>query len=346
MNSRSATRALAVVLLVAGAGLAVPNPGRAATIESGWWSRGNTGSAINQPPAPPVVAPAPLPAPPAPPNTEGGLQVAALPDGALSIAAVRVDQELTSITLRVAPNGDANGMSANLAACAAATPWVPATNGPWDAKPVVACDLINGGGSVAGIRSEDGSTWTFPVGPLANDGKTDVVIVPLANSEVAQGFAAPFQLVFMPPTAADLVIASVTPEVAPTDDSFGADDSATDSGAIDGAGFSSFDPTFAAGSGAGATAPLVTPALDEADQAPVRPAFAAVPGRDNDSQLLGAAMVLLALGLFYWASRQATPPIHSLVGAHVGREIPVGEPQLGGLGQFKRARVGRPPALQ
>ena len=84
-------------------------------------------------------------------------------DGAFAVAAVRVDQELTSLTLRVAPNGDANGMSAQLVACMAVTPWTPVAGGDWDAKPVVACDLINGGGSVAGIRAEDGSSWTFPV---------------------------------------------------------------------------------------------------------------------------------------------------------------------------------------
>src|SRR5687768_13180887 len=123
--SRPFVRAFAVLAIVVGGLLMLPSASQAAAIEYGWWWRGNTGSSP-QTPALPVVAapqvtlPAEPPPPPAPPGTEGGLQVAALPDGASAVLAVRVDQELTSLTLRVAPNGDANGMNAKLAACAAA----------------------------------------------------------------------------------------------------------------------------------------------------------------------------------------------------------------------------------
>lgn len=346
MTTRRATRAVAIALLLLGASLLGSAPSHAATIESGWWWKANAGNSPEAPavpvvPAPGVTTPVPAPAPPTPPNAEGGLQVAALQDGAFAVAAVRVDQELTSLTLRVAPNGDANGMSAQLVACMAVTSWTPVAGGEWDKKPVVACDLINGGGSVAGIRAADGLSWTFPVAPLANEGKTDVVIVPLANSELGAGFATPFQLVFVPPTLNDIVAAPAQAPVA--DDTASSDDTATDSTDL-GTDFSTFDPTFA--SGTGSSAPVVSPALDEREQAPVLPRFAAATKPDNGSQLLGAAMVMLGLGLFYGASRQTTPPIRSLVGTSVGREIPVSEPQLGGLGRFARVRTGKPPSLQ
>ncbi len=348
MNRTWAIRLTAVVVLLAGVVLLTPTASRAATIESGWWSRLNTGSRVEQSPAPPLDLPAPPPAPPEPPNAEGGLQVAALPDGALSIAAVRVDQELTSLTLRVAPDGDANGESARLVACAAVSPWVPVLGGPWDAKPMVACDVINGGGSVAGIRSDDGSFWTFPVAPLASEGGTDVVILPLATSDAADGAVVPFQLVFVPPAASDLVIAPSSDQPDGAGDAGGGagesfEDSFTDSSTDTFSDSSTFDPSFAAGGAA--NTPVVSPALNDDEQAPVLPRFAAATARDTASQVVGAAMVLLALGLFFMVARQPTPPIHTLVGANVGREIPAVKPQLGGLGRFVTARVGRPPAL-
>jgi hypothetical protein len=343
---RRLVRLLGVVAILGGASLVGPTASHAATIESGWWWKANTGTSPEVPavpvvPAPQVTLPVAPPAPPVPPNAEGGLQVAALQDGAFAVAAVRVDAELTSITLRVAPNGDANGMNAKLVACTAVTPWTPVAGGEWDTKPVVACDLINGGGSVAGIRSQDGSSWTFPVAPLADDGKTDVVIVPLSTSDVAAGVATPFQLVFVPPTSNDLVIdTSATPA---TDESATPDDSADTTGDF-GADYSSFDPTFAAGSGT--SSPVVSPALGQTDQAPVLPRYAAATKPDNGSQILGAVVVVFGLALLYGASRQTTPPIHPLVGGSVGREIPVAELQPGGLGRFVRPRSGKPPSLQ
>ncbi len=341
---RRTARLVGVLAVVAGASLVGPNQSRAATIETGWWWKANTGTSPEAPalpvvPAPNVTLPVAPPAPPVPPNADAGLQVAALQDGAFSVAAVRVDQELTSITLRVAPNGDANGMNAKLVACTAVTAWKPVAGGEWDTKPVVACDLINGGGSVAGIRSPDGSSWTFPVAPLADDGKTDVVIVPLATSDLAPGFATPFQLVFVPPTASDLVVAAPAPGEAgtPSDD---ASETASDVSSS----YSSFDPTFASGSGG--SAPVVSPALGQKEQAPVLPRYVAATEPDNGSQLFGAAMVIAGLALLYGASRQETPPIRPLVGGGIGREIPATEPQTGGLGRFARPRSGKPPSLQ
>ncbi len=335
MINRPVLRGGAVLLVLVGACLIAPSASRAATIESGWWWRANTGSTVDAPPAPPTGLPAAAPAPPAPPNAEGGLQVAALPDGALAVAAVRVAEELTSITLRVAPNGDANGAEALLVACAAAGPWEPATGGPWSAKPVVACDLINGGGSVAGVRASDGSAWTFPVAPLADDGRTDVVIVPLATSNVAPGVVVPFQLVFVPPAAGDLVVATVTAEP-PTDE-------VTDEEFVDDA--VSFDPSGVFGGDLSGAAPLVRPALGVSEQAPLLPAFVSQPAEeDNASQVVGAALVLLGIAALLWASRQPTPAVVSLVRG--GREVPGVAPQVGGLGRFARAREGRPPPLQ
>lgn len=336
--TRWGLRAFGLVAFVIGATLALPGASRAATIESGWWSRLNNGATINQPPAPPVTLPVAPPAPPTLPTSEGGLQVAALPDGATAVAAIRVDQELTSVTLRLAPNGDANGARAKLVACQALTPWVPVANGPWDAKPAVACDLINGGGSVAGIRNPDGS-WTFPVAPIAGDGKTDFVVAPLADSDLAAGFAVPFQLVFVPPIDSDLVVAAPTTEPSVTPDGSALDDPEVDElfsnplayDAISGFGAPSAPPN-----------PVVRPALDDADQAPVLPVFAAK-RPDNASQLVAALMVLLGLGAFLWSTRVPTPPIASMV--RNGRPVPIAEAELGGLGRFARERTGRPPSL-
>lgn len=336
--TRMTARAFGVVALAVGACLLLPAPSTAATIEHGWWWRASGNPTVNQPPAPPLSSPVAPPAPPAPPNAEGGLQVAATPDGASSVAAVRVDEELTAITLRVAPNGDVNGMNAKLAACRASTPWEPVSGGAWEAKPVVACDLINGGGSVAGVRAEDGASWTFPVAPLAADGVTDVVIVPLADSDLAAGVAAPFQLVFVPPTAADLVVAPAVEEPRAAPDEEATDELFADPGAYE--EFTAFDSGETA-----APAPIVRPALDADEQAPVVPAFAAGAATpDNGSQVAGAAVVLLGLAVLFWAARQPAPPIVSLV--HGGREVPGAPPQVGGLGRFSRARQGKPPPLQ
>jgi hypothetical protein len=330
-----------VLTIFVGACLLFPNASRAATIETGWWWRANTGSSPETPavpvvPAPQVTLPADPPAPPNPPNTDGGLQVAALPDGALAVAAVRVDQELTSLTLRVAPNGDANGDQAKLVACAAATPWKPAAGGKWADKPVVACDLINGGGSVAGVRATDGS-WTFPVAPIADNGKTDVVSVPLADSDLASGTAVPFQLVFVPPTAADIV---AKPTV--TDDATGATDEGTGNELFS-------DPqqyealTGSSFTNSGSASPVVRPALGDNEQAPVLPALAATEN-DSAAQTVGAVLVLLGIGALLWAARQPTPAVVSLV--RNGREAPGVPPQVGGLGRFARERTGKPPSLQ
>ncbi len=336
MTHRGALRIAALLLLVVGACLIAPTPSHAATVESGWWWKANNGSKIDAPPpVPPTGLPVTPPAPPAPPTAEGGLQVAGLPDGAFAVAAVRVDAELTSLTLRVAPNGEANSDQAKLVACAAATPWEPVVAGQWDQKPVVACDLINGGGSVAGIRAGDGMSWTFPVAPLADDGKTDVVIVPLATSDLAAGVAAPFQIVFVPPTAADLVIAPA--EVEPNTEADEAPEEVTD--------FGSFDTGGTFGGGETGSAPLVRPALDANEQAPVLPAFSGAPVEDgNASQFVGAVLVLLGIGGLLWGSRQPIPAVQSLVRG--GREIPGVAPQVGGLGRFARAREGKPPPLQ
>jgi hypothetical protein len=337
MNKWTA-RGLGILLILIGGCLVLPSPSRAATIESGWWWRANTGTAPETPavpvvPAPQVTLPAEPPAPPAPPNAEGGLQVAGLPDGALAVAAVRVDQELTSIHLRLAPNGDANGMNAKLVACAAVTPWEPVQGGQWAAKPVVACDLINGGGSVAGIRAEDGS-WTFPVAPLAGDGKTDVVIVPLADSDLAAGVAAPFQLVFVPPAASDLVVAPALEEP-----SVESDDSATEELFSDPRAYEALTSP----GGSTNLAPVVRPALGANDQAPVVRSLAA-DDADNGAQILGALVVLAGVGLLLWAARVPTPPVVSMVRG--GRVAPAVAAQVGGLGRFARERQGKPPSLQ
>ncbi len=329
---------IAVAGVVVGVALIGSAPSQAAEVTSGWWWKLNVGGTTALPsPVPNQPLPATPPAPPTPPTADGGLLVGATPDGALAIAAVRSTEAATSITLKVATNGDSAGAVAHLLACATTSPWTAVAGGRWDDKPIVACDLANGGGSVAGIRSEDGATWTFPVGPLASDAGTDVVIVPTADAQT--GVLAPFQITFVAPTPADMVFA---PKAEPAGDDFaGPDPSAFASSS--GADFGLVPSLIGGGD---ASRPLVRPALGGREQKPnlaLQPANAP-PKSDGGQELAGAVVVLASLALFYGTSRQALPAPRSLVDVGISRHAPVSA-QLGGVGRFARPREGTPPSL-
>lgn len=343
---RPAVRLLAVTGLVIGVALIGSAPSQAAEVTSGWWWKLNVGASTAFPtPVPNQPLPATPPAPPTPPTADGGLLVGATPDGALAIAAVRSTEAATSITLKVAANGDAAGALAHLLACATTSPWMTAAGGRWDDKPIVACDLANGGGSVAGIRSEDGASWTFPVAPLATEAGSDVVIVPIADSQT--GLLAPFQITFVAPTPADLVLAPKT-EVPASDDFDSSDASASDGTAFDaspiGGGDFGLVPSLVGGGDT--RVPLVSPALNAREQSPnlaLRPTSAPLKS-DGGQELAGALVVLASLALFYGTSRQALPAPHSLVDVGIVRDAPV-TANLGGVGRFARPREGTPPSL-
>ncbi|MEY2399099.1 MAG: hypothetical protein QOJ00_2273 [Actinomycetota bacterium] len=341
---RLGARLVAALGLAAGVLLVGGAPSQAADVTSGWWWKLNMGDTTAFPaPVPNQPLPTTAPEPPTPPTSDGGLLVGATPDGALAIAAVRTSEAATSITLHVADHGDVGGAVAHLAACVATSPWTPAAGGRWDNKPIVACDLANGGGSVAGIPSADGTTWTFPVAPLARDRGTDVVIVPTEDPMVP-GFTDPFQITFVAPTARDIVFAPLQPASGSEVVSPDAGD-VTDLGGLtaDGSGLA-LVPSLAGGGDFGV--PVVSPALAATDQhAPlaIRP-VTAVPASDGGQELAGALVVLASLALFYASSRQAIPPRRGLVDVGIVRPVAV-TAELGGVGRFARAREGSPPAL-
>lgn len=343
-RTRLALAASAVVGMAMATGAA---PGEAqATIETGWWWKGNPGQSVQPPsPAPIVSLPvAPDGAPP-PPNAQDGLMVAATADGASAIAAVRAVLDAQSLTLKVAENGDLGGANARLLACATTADWTPVKAGRWDNKPVVACDLSNGGASVAGIRSGDGS-WVFPVQPLVEDGAIDVAIVPAASTAPG-GVLEPFELVFKSPTLESFVVNEPLPDtdsesafVPPPDDASAGDEFTTgldgfDAGAVVG------DESFA---------PVAAPALPRAEQAPrvLSPAATnAEDGGDAGGQAFAVLVVILVAGIAWFGAQQKAPPAPlSLirVGART-RSGPSRVPTTGGLGRFERTRSGKPPSL-
>jgi hypothetical protein len=345
MTRRRLVLAIGFTLVFVGLAIAAqPQPSQAAGVEFGWWWKGSPGEQVPVPAGVPVPAqnfPTDPPAAPEPPNATGGLMVAALPDGAFAVAAVRAPLNATSLTLDVAPNGDAGGQVAHLFACQAASPWIVASAGRWDDKPIVACDLVNGGGSVAGIRSEDGLHWTFPVAPLVGNDQTDVVIVPAADPTVPAGAAAPFQLVFQPPTISSFV-AGPTSSVADdslADDTSSAFDAGTGTGDFAALGFGpdAFD----------SSAAVAAPALPSSGQAPVLASAPRAAASDDDgaSKALGVVVMLLGLAAILAANRQSTPAIHSLTRMGATTATAVAPSETGGLGRFVAEREGKPPAL-
>src|SRR5439155_3063775 len=175
-------------VLLAAAALVLLNPGavHAADLRAaGWWWQAKSGA----------LGAAPLTSPDVP---DGGLLVAGAPDGATAIAALRYSLDASEtpsqLTLKVAT--DTGGASAVLAACPAGSAWKPASPGAWEDKPAAACDR----GSVNGIRSADGSAWTFAVAPLATGGTLDVVLVPGKVAGAPTGAdGSTFQLAFDKP---------------------------------------------------------------------------------------------------------------------------------------------------
>ena len=194
---RAIRAALGGVLVAAAAAVAlVPSGAGAATLaQAGWWWRVNDGL--------------PVPPPPPPNVPEGALVVAGAPDGAMAISALHFDlaedEGSPVLTLQVAEDGDQGGASALLAACLTGSAWQPAAAGSWGSKPFPACNV----GSVNGVRSEDGKSWTFALTPLVTDGVVDITLVPGTDPELPpEAAGSTFQLVFEAPTAASLATTS------------------------------------------------------------------------------------------------------------------------------------------
>lgn len=330
-------------LLVGAAVLAlVPTAASAATLtQAGWWWRVHDGA-----------LPVPLPAPPTVP--EGGLMVAGAPDGATAVAALHFDlgegETAPVLTLSVAEGGDQGGGQALLGACVTGSAWQPASGGAWTSKPFPACAL----GSVNGVRSADGATWTFALAPLLSDGILDITLVPGLDPTLPDGAnGSAFQLVFEAPTTASLATSSGAPGGSDLDvPSFDAP-----------ADFAS--PGFATpGSGAGlALAPVAgfTPSLPEADQgltatAPVAqernsPLPTSPVSTVEDHKALGAIILALSGAALLWSSQVAPPEPRRLgtFGARPDRpRAAAASPDHSdpaGVGRFARPRSGQVPRL-
>lgn len=166
-------------------------------VDSGWWWRAQSGLLVPLPPPPGVE--------------DGQLVVQSSPEGAQAIAAVSgalaAGQTNPVLTLDVATDG--GGAAAVLLACRAGSAWVGSDAGRWDSRPEVDCST-----SVTGLASEDGTQWTFALGPLEDAGRVDVVLVPgrLADAELAPAF----NLVFDEPTAASIMTTVGSAPAAPT----------------------------------------------------------------------------------------------------------------------------------
>lgn len=189
-----ATVALAVLAIATSVGAA---PAKAAVFaRSAWWSRLNDNGADLS-----TAVPKP---------SVGGVAVAATPQGATTIAGVHFDLEPGEtgpvLTLEVessSQNATADGIV--VLACLAGAGWSAGAAQPWPSAPPAACATEGGGGSVAGQRSTDRMTWTFPIAPLQLGTVVDVLLVPAAATGAV---VPPFQLNFAPVGESALAVRS------------------------------------------------------------------------------------------------------------------------------------------
>lgn len=203
--------AASLVLPVA-ATLAGAAPAAAAepVVEVGWWTR-----------SPSQAAP------------EGGFAVAAGPDGASTVAAIRVTLPgLSSASLTAVEDGGLNQGAAAVQACPTADPWTPTAGGDLAEAPEADCEA----GSVALTRDAESTSWTGDLTPLVRNGALSVVLVPGEASGAAMlGFDVRF----------------AAPEITATSDDTG-DDAGSLGGESTGGGTTS-DGTTSGSSGSGSS---------------------------------------------------------------------------------------------
>jgi hypothetical protein len=166
----------------------------------GWWWRAQ---GVTQLPSPPWVP-------------EGGLAVAQDVEGPSAIAAVRfhLDEDASAATLTLDVANEQGGQTAAIRACPARARWRSVDAGTWEHRPSASCEE----GEVAGVRDEDGGSWTFDVGMLLDEGELNVVLLPggeveapdeapapgLPTTEGGDGQGPPFQIAFEAPTSESL----------------------------------------------------------------------------------------------------------------------------------------------
>lgn len=347
---------IALAMIALGAGLlAQPGPVDAATVsKTGWWYRtSQPTSAIPGVAQPPGGAIPDTPADPVAPPTvaEGSLLVEGTPEGATAIAAITyaLTAGESSPTLTVTP-GDSSNVPADsiILACAPSLPWTApeVSPGRWQDKPLVDCNR-----SVNGIPSDDG-TWTFALQPLilyADATELDLVLVPGVASETPAGnVGSAFSLSFSVADGAVLTTTQPTTSAGATGGSPTFTPAPSPSPSFS-TGGSTFTPP---------SAPVVQPALEPQDQAPVvpnQPMVAAPVAAKEDNTAQGVAFLILLAGAALAGLAYLTPA-RPEEGATIGlgrfkRPAPLMvaarpfEPVQGGLGRFTRPRTGPPPKL-
>ena len=318
---------LAAVVVTA---LAVPAPALAeAPIAHGWWWRAQPGVLV------------PVPAPPqAPP---GGLYVEGAPDGPSAVSALRfrVPEGSTGVALTLKVAQEQGGDTAIILACPAASEWVPAQAGPWEARPEAQCE----GQGVLGQRAADGATWTFSLALSPFTGVKDFVLLPGQDDTRPAGVnGSVFSVAFQPPDASTLVTRSADsggggqpppfdPPVYSPPDSYGG----------------TMPPFTPAAPGAPAQVPAgpdVAPPVDPSVIAPrVTPRGPAAPSRPvsagKDARALATLIALLSVGVAGVLSRDRGVVV---AGMRVVAEDPDTD-RVGGIGRFRRPRAEPPPPL-
>lgn len=328
MSPRRRRRAGALLLAVGAWFLVAGGPAVAAdgaTVDDiGWWAR------VNQDPTLAGVTPRPDVVP-------GQLLVEGMSGGATAIAAIRVTlpegQANPVLTLDTA--SDAGGEAAVLLACQTGSGWTGAHAGSWDAKPSPDC-----ASSVQGIRADDGSSWTFALGPLQFGNQLDVVLVPGVDPSLPDGAnGSTFRIVFERPTVANIETTDGGGTADPAFDApavtFAPEPSAPSGPAAASApsGASSFDPAPSSFGDAGSGSSFSIPVPPSEEELAAQPAQASLPASEQGltatapvvaaesplgagvpvadgtdaGRAVGALVVLIGGGLLLWSTTQELP---------------------------------------
>lgn len=350
MSARRRARLLGLAGLMIGALLVLAAPfagaqDAASLDDSGWWARTNQD---------PLLSPAA-----GPDVTPGQLAVEGAPEGATAIAALRAtlpaDAGSPVLTLGVVSELGADG--AILLACQAGSGWTGAHAGPWAAKPNPDCAQ-----SVQGIASDDGSEWTFALGPLQFGDQLNIVLTPGVDPARPAGLdGSAFRIVFERPSAASIQVSEsegdFSPGISVPDFTVEPPPPASGSGGdftpsftpID-SGSSFLPPTLTDDDLAAQPAKAALP-TDEQGQTATAPVLgaqnpvraAAIDDAGDAGRFLGVLVFLMAGGLLAWSNTQPAPErmVLSRFAATATTHAAVthaAEPTEGGLGRFRRRR--------
>jgi hypothetical protein len=315
---RHTIRIAVVVAMVVAAGAVVGSrvPAQAVQgLESGYWWQGQPDGA-------------PLPPPPNVPAN--GLWVSGSEANQVAVAAVRfqlapteaapvLTAKINSATPAPQATNAANAGQIVILACPATPGWRPAQAGAWSTRPQFNC-----AGAVNGAVSADGTTITFDLGGVVDNGVVDVALVPgagaaaLPTNPIPGAPATPqpgaFDVTFHPVTGdqlrtspaspaspADAGFTSSPPDVAPPSDV-----PATDFGAAATAPSTDFNFAANAVQPSAGVAASSTPSAASGSLAPQTRGFADTAVKNNKGYR-ALAVILLAV-LLWWAWRQAMPP--------------------------------------